>query len=448
MEAAPMTEPELKCICIYEEGRQIAWACFDESNNEILMDDLLSNDSEGLIYGFMNILKPNLILIGAKTASNSALLDFLTCCNHEDILHTDDNVNENEKHGTPYKILKSSAFDLKQCKALILTKLRILSLFRTQKLMENHTQLFDNGISTTYHSVASIIDFDSSVLVRAVGALLNYLQSSIFRMEEGSTITINNIRYLPSKSFMRIDQTTMSALHIFHTEHHPIMAKGQSHTKEGYSLFTLLDRTKSPMGGQCLKDIMLRPLLDIHEIKKRQDIIQFFVDSEHVASCASMIEDLLSRVGAVDKIILRMQKCHSNAADLIRLFKTLEAAVQICSIIENDLKLIIVQDCSLESVTDRSQSTSESEWVHRLLGQCHTMILYDLLKRITSIVDMEATVLKKDAVVIQFGFHEALDSAKEAFDRLDGKIMLPYISDPLELPLNSCCIQRHYPQLA
>jgi hypothetical protein len=72
-EAPPMTEPTLKCIAFSEEGGRMAWACYDESQNEILVDDLHSNldDQEATINGFMSILSPNLILIGAKTAAKT-----------------------------------------------------------------------------------------------------------------------------------------------------------------------------------------------------------------------------------------------------------------------------------------------------------------------------------------------------------------------------------------
>lgn len=433
-EAAPMTEPALKCIAFSEEGGRIAWACYDESKNEILVDDLLSSnadDQEAAINGFMTVLSPNLILIGAKTAANAALLDFLISCNRSESAEVHQQGNAN--NSIPYKILKSCAFELRQCKALILTKLRILTLFRTQNMlvnMDSQVRHMESSTKAEYHSIASVIDFDSNVLIRAIGALLSFLQSTLFRMEEGSTVTVNNIRYLPNRRYMRIDFNTLNALHIFHTEHHPLMAKGQSHTKEGFSLFALLDRTKSKMGRQCLKDLMLRPLLDPIEIIKRQDIISLLVDSERVASCIHVIEELLPKVAAVDKIILRMQKCHSNPIDFLHLTRTLEAAIQICNVIENDLKHIVTHGMQTATMTGlhgsvavQNVSSHELEWINNLLERCHMVILHDLLRRITAIVDLEATALKKEAVVIQFGFHEALDNAKDAFDRLDGKLL-------------------------
>ena len=47
--------------------------------------------------------------------------------------------------------------------------------------------------------------------------------------------------------------------------------------KEGFRLFTLLDRTKSKVRKQCLREWMLKPLLDTDAIQDRQDGVQLFL---------------------------------------------------------------------------------------------------------------------------------------------------------------------------
>lgn len=98
---------------------------------------------------------------------------------------------------------------------------------------------------SSFHYLAAVIDFDSKVLVQALGALLSYLQSTVFQLEEGKYIIINRIVEAKTSAYMVISQSTFSALHIFSTEHHPLIAKGHGHSKEGFSLYSLLDRTKS-----------------------------------------------------------------------------------------------------------------------------------------------------------------------------------------------------------
>ena len=60
-------------------------------------------------------------------------------------------------------------------------------------------------------------------------------------------------------------------------ESHPNILKSNQHTKEGFSLFSLLDRTKSKVGKQKLREILLKPLYDKNLIIKRQDIIESMV---------------------------------------------------------------------------------------------------------------------------------------------------------------------------
>jgi len=98
---------------------------------------------------------------------------------------------------------------------------------------------------SSFHSLAAVIDFESKVLVQAFGALLSYLQSTVFQLEEGNCITINRIVKAKISGYMSISQSTLSALHIFSTEKHPLIAKGHGRSKEGFSLYSLLDRTKS-----------------------------------------------------------------------------------------------------------------------------------------------------------------------------------------------------------
>lgn len=80
---------------------------------------------------------------------------------------------------------------------------------------------------------------------------------------------------------------------------------------------------------------------------------------------------------------------------------------------------------------------NQLSFIHEILNNCHVSVLQDLLERITSIVDQEATIDAKDSVVIHHGFHEELDNAKESFDTLDGKYF--YCSmDEHNVSLPSC----------
>jgi hypothetical protein len=47
------------------------------------------------------------------------------------------------------------------------------------------------GQGGNFHSLATLIDFNSSSEVRAVGGLMSYLQSTLFRLSENNVVEVN-----------------------------------------------------------------------------------------------------------------------------------------------------------------------------------------------------------------------------------------------------------------
>jgi Mismatch repair ATPase (MutS family) len=470
--AAPPMEQSLKCMTAVEEGSRIAFACYDEEKNEILLEespygsssDSSYHDLEAIVQTFTSFVRPNLVLISSKVASNPLLLDFLTrnpaaATSSQQHLRPNGEVQQGE-HTTasthfqsnttapssvniPYQLLKTKSFDLKQCKHIILHKLRVMSLMRRRTRAVEQQQNYDTDLSaggidavpglmdsrpsSKYHSIASIVNFDSTCLLRALGSLLCFLQGSVFRLEEGNTITVNSINYARSSQYMRIDKDTLHSLHIFSTEHHPLTgAKGSGKDKEGFSLFTLLDRTKSKMGRECLKEWMMKPLLDPASIRERQNGVALFLHPFCRETSGNLLNHL-SKVGAVDKIIQKMQKCHSVPMDFIVLSRTLAAAVAIYGTLNGELRNRLMYEYRQGTLNDAQSADGESGiWqefavVEKIIDDIHLSVLQDLHDRIVSIVDHEATMEAKESVVIHYGFHEELDRAKELFDNLDGK---------------------------
>jgi len=451
----PMMEESMTCMSVVEEGSQIAFACYNEETNDILLEQSYANghDTEQVVERFLAVARPNLILVGNKIVANAGLLYVLTrpaalvseggqnaSATAQQQSAASTSQRSEKDRATPYRLLKTSAFDVRRCRALILEKLRVLALLRRQQASRtsggdpNRERRFQNapwsgqqvfGVST-YHSLASVIDFDSSVQVRALGALLSFLQSTIFRLEEGETVTVNSIHQAKTAMFMRINASTLRALHIFATEYHPLMAKGYGHTKEGFSLFTLLDRTKSKVGRQRLKEWMLKPLIDRKEISRRQDGVELFLRPEFQTSVGSLL-NLLEKIGPVDRILSRMQKCSAAPMDFVVLSRTLSSALAITDLLSNDFL------GKLSAVCDQQHPEGEQDlreaaaryvaFLEQIVQDCCVSVMRDLEERITSIIDEVMTIEEKYSVVIQTGFHEDLDAAKKTFENLDGTFM-------------------------
>merc|ERR1712238_50151 len=77
---------------------------------------------------------------------------------------------------------------------------------------------------------------------------------------------------------------------------------------------------------------------------------------------------------------------------------------------------------SNDQTTDRLQEKKSISFLDRVLKNCHVQVLKDLYKRIVSIINEEMTTETKDSVIIHFGFHDDLDTAKDAFDHLDATL--------------------------
>ncbi len=466
-DGAASTEPGMKCMSLVEDGSKIAFACYDEEGNEIILEESNANgyDSERVIEGFLAVARPTLILVGSKVVANAPLLQVLT--RPPPNYHENDNANDPSNGGndsnsvatsdrprsslyapktTPYKILKSGAFDLKNCKALILQKLRVLSLLHRQRragaeylavadLADRYFPQATNRpvfLPSSYNSMASIVDFDSKVQVQALGSLLSFLQGTIFQLEQGGLITVSNLVHSQSSLFMRIDSNTMSALRIFATEHHPLVTKGYGNAKEGFSLFSLLDKTQSSGGRQLLRDWMLKPLLDPIQIAQRQDGIELFLRPD-VASIHGSLLTLLDRVGPIDKILTRMQKCHTQPNDFLVITRSVSAIIAIWNILENDLLVTLhhLRDRGYPKTDDdneddmalqeRNKVESYVYYMEQITSRVELSVLADLQERVTSIVDEEALAEAHNVVRVRAGYHDVLDKAKEDFEALEGE---------------------------
>ena len=480
-EAPPDTEPALRVLSFYEQGSRIAFACYNEGENEIIFEDAHAHngmDTESIVQGVLLETKPNLILVGSRIVANAPLLECLTSM---PVGVDDGNGAENQTAplqpqaagqsetgqtdtatrttAIPYQLLKSAAFEPRACRSVILHKLRVLTLMRRPMTNTGHTHepFGQDAYSTTaqppsnFHSLASIINFDSPTLIRALGSLLIYLRTTAFRLEEGFTVTINNIRRCPaSNSFLRLDESTLRTLRIFATDHHPLQAnnsiKGRSayqKSKEGFNLFSLLDRTKSKAGRERLRQWMTQPLRDITKIQQRHVGMELFLHPEcHPA--VSLLLEKLSDIGSMDAVLLRMQRCCAQPNDFLVLGRMLEAAYAIVATLGGELRERahkLDRENSEESmvteadggdngdgvVTNNDGSRAEYpsvSFIDELLQQCHVPVTRNLRERMAAIIDEEVTTETKDHVVIHYGFHEELDRAKETFETLDGKCLL------------------------
>ena len=460
--APPDTEPALRVLSFYEQGPRIAFACYAEDDNEIVFEDVRANtgeDTERIVRGVLLETRPNLILVSNKVVANAPLLECLTTRYHGDGIDDGEGRGGSEQvrgdsaapraasatgGSIPYQLLKSSAFEPRQCRSVILNQLRVLTLMRNghPTTADRHRDDFDHAQNYTaaqrpannFHSLSSMIDLDSPTLVRALGSLLVYLRNTAFRLEEGFTVTINNLRRCAAlDSFLRLDESTLRTLRIFATDRHPlVVANGgggkndRNRSKEGFSLFALLDRTSSKAGRERLRRWMAQPLRDVAGIRQRHVGIELFLHPES-RPAVSLVIDQLSAVGSMDSILLRMQRCcAAQPNDFLALGRMLDASHAIIATLGGELRDKAYKlDRHVSSVNEQQQQQKQQyrsvAYIDDLLRRCHVPVIRNLRERMAFVIDEEVTAEAKDHVAIHYGFNEELDRAKETFETLDGE---------------------------
>jgi DNA mismatch repair ATPase MutS len=108
--------------------------------------------------------------------------------------------------------------------------------------------------------LGSVINFEHRLMVRAIGGLLAFIHSnrdSVLSLE-GSVanmeLRVHSVLTFTLTDFMHMDAVTFSALQIFQIDSHPSAVKA-GRSKEGFSLYSLLDRTRSVIGRRILKQV-------------------------------------------------------------------------------------------------------------------------------------------------------------------------------------------------
>ncbi len=180
-----------------------------------------------------------------------------------------------------------------------------------------------------FDRLSAVLDLKGGepLAIRALGALLLHLQTTIFQLEPGGLVPVQALERFDLNRYVRLDSNAFSSLQvvgapvlffktymhkgsyarsstrhihahntnqIFAEERHPNVISGRGRSKEGFSLFALLDQTRSRPGRACLREWMLRPLRQPEAIVRRQRAIDLLVQ---VCVAGLLYDSLCSSTG-------------------------------------------------------------------------------------------------------------------------------------------------------
>lgn len=156
--------------------------------------------------------------------------------------------------------------------------------------------------------------------IRAAGALIHYIGET----QKEVLPQLNKLSTYSTESFMTLDGQTIRNLELF---------QGGRWGRTGDSLLSVLDLTKTAMGGRLLKNWLAAPLLDITTLTQRQEAVAWLYRS---SLARQNIRSLLTGTGDLERLINRVRSGKATPPELLALRSSLEKMPEIKAIIETE----------------------------------------------------------------------------------------------------------------
>jgi len=154
-------------------------------------------------------------------------------------------------------------------------------------------------------------------LVIASGALLSFISESYSTSLE----QVKNIEYVDLSKKMILDSQTIRNLEIF----------SRSNGEYENSFLHSIDRTKTPMGGRALREILKSPYYDKESITKSYDNIERMLLKYDILKS---LKELLSNVGDIERINARIISKRATPRCLVNLKESLKNTIKISDIVD------------------------------------------------------------------------------------------------------------------
>jgi DNA mismatch repair protein MutS len=138
--------------------------------------------------------------------------------------------------------------------------------------------------------------------VCAAGALIHYLRSS----KLDTLMKVAALRFFEPAGYLKLDATTITNLELTHS---------LDGSRKG-TLLSLLDTTRTGMGGRLLKSWMLMPLMDIGKLNQRLDAVAALADD---VPALDRIGRRLSEVHDLERLISRVLAAVANPREVMSL---------------------------------------------------------------------------------------------------------------------------------
>jgi DNA mismatch repair protein MutS len=208
--------------------------------------------------------------------------------------------------------------------------------------------------------------------INAAGALLAYIQEELSL----SVAHIREIRTYSTKEILLLDRICQQNLELTET--------CQKRDK-GPTLLSILDHTRTPMGGRLLREWLKKPLLEVKEIELRQDAIEALITE---SSIRQDLQQDLKEVRDLERLMMKASAGFATPRDLAALRLSLER---------------------IKPIKEKTRAVSS-----QLLFQCSERLidLSSLISELKRALVDEPPIRISEGRIFQEGYHAELDELR------------------------------------
>jgi len=219
----------------------------------------------------------------------------------------------------------------------------------------------------------------------AAGAVLAHLHDK----QKTALGNIASLRPIESERYMRVGPLVLRHLDLI----------PQSRDQKGGTLFHLLDRTVTAMGGRLLREWILRPLRLPEEIRKRQEGVDFFFKS---LILRTTVQNALKEIADLERLIGRISLKAAQPRDFIALKESIA--------ILPDLQKALFHADHAGDTEETGEVRKTPNIVRVLLGDWDN--LEAVYHSIDAVIVPDPPFTLKEGGVIQSGYLNALDELR------------------------------------
>ncbi|TFK28044.1 hypothetical protein FA15DRAFT_107923 [Coprinopsis marcescibilis] len=271
----------------------------------------------------------------------------------------------------------------------------------------------------------------SPFCLSSIGALIDHLvrqrAASDYDNDGIAGLDIRDIQVLAVNQVMHINSDALMSLQVFENETHASVHSDK--TKEGLSLFGILNGTQTTLGRQLLRTWMLRPSLSVSVISTRHDTVACFMRPENI-STANLMHNHLKGIKNMPKVQKALRSGRAQLADWQGFVK------------------FTFHTTMLRGALSELHAAADMEIVKKLVLVLDVATFKETGSKVNDIIDWEESI-SADRICVRPLVDEELDNWKHAYHGIDSVLstVARQIAENVDPEIGSNLNVVYFPQL-